>query len=442
MKNIESWIEQQKSFSSKCRSLVSEFFPKWGCYIYEIPFKQEHHNREKSNSFFPIWQLFCTSYCKETDLDYTYYFSAQKNIETIQPLYNRTKNYKEYNYDKIYDFIKKIKDEEEDVTCILGNSGLSEIYQINKLNDYHFGYLCKKLVSNNIISESNIITINDFYTLVDADYDNTAICSTIVFLELISENTCIRKVCQDIALMGTFFRKVICISLLKEYDRGEILKILEREKALIKKDEERLISLKSKVKDWDSLFGVIKYCYQYNYYPTTCDFDATNYEWTIRNLIWNFKNDPDKNISEYDHKVAMNRIITELEYKLKKTFGMDISGLVLVCIPASTKIKNENRYKEFSDIICRKLNMTNAFPFIEINKDRVAKHLGGTDITNLTFDNNFFFGKNVILFDDVVTKGRSMFEFYSKMISLGANIICAISIGKTKHDRDLSPSSW
>ena len=40
----------------------------------------------------------------------------------------------------------------------------------------------------------------------------------------------------------------------------------------------------------------------------------------------------------------------------------------------------------------------------------------------------------MILFDDVVTKGRSMLEFKQLLESKGATIICALSIGRTYSD--------
>lgn len=43
--------------------------------------------------------------------------------------------------------------------------------------------------------------------------------------------------------------------------------------------------------------------------------------------------------------------------------------------------------------------------------------------------------KNILIFDDVITKGNSMIRFYREMTRLGANVICGLAIGKTKHER-------
>lgn len=64
-------------------------------------------------------------------------------------------------------------------------------------------------------------------------------------------------------------------------------------------------------------------------------------------------------------------------------------------------------------------------------------HLGGTglDTTKQSFDREFFKGKYVLLFDDVITKGISMSIFKRKMESLGAIVVGGLALGKTKHER-------
>lgn len=111
--------------------------------------------------------------------------------------------------------------------------------------------------------------------------------------------------------------------------------------------------------------------------------------------------------------------------------------LNLVCIPASTAEKTKARYEGFADRLCQETGMTNAYTHMLVIKDSEEKKLGGNGIStdNISFDEDFFKRKNVILFDDVITKGESMLRFQSKMKLLKANVICGITIGKTKHER-------
>ena len=153
----------------------------------------------------------------------------------------------------------------------------------------------------------------------------------------------------------------------------------------------------------ETICGIIKYSYLFNYYPTTCDFDATESEWDNRWLVWNFKNTPGKT-STSAHTDALNNVVPRLKKLLINTFGLhNLKELVLVCIPASSQQKTSLRYKEFSQMLCS--------------------------------DNDFFKGKFVILFDDIVTKGNSMLAFKRKMEELGAIVVGGLSIGKTTHMR-------
>ena len=51
------------------------------------------------------------------------------------------------------------------------------------------------------------------------------------------------------------------------------------------------------------------------------------------------------------------------------------------------------------------------------------------------YDEEYFRGKYVLLFDDIVTKGETMLKYKSDMEKMGATVIGGICIGKTKHER-------
>ncbi len=192
-----------------------------------------------------------------------------------------------------------------------------------------------------------------------------------------------------------------------------------------------------KAKSWNILSQKIRYTWLFYYYPTTCDFEATEEEWANRWIIWNFKNTPGKT-SESAHLNTLNLVIPMLKDKLLKTFeAKNLKYITLVCIPASSQSKTKARYEEFSQRICNELGMINAYPYIVVTEEKEAKHLGGSDLDTkkLHFDEEFFKGKYVLLFDDIITKGKSMIAFKHKMESLGAIVIGGLALGKTKHER-------
>lgn len=81
--------------------------------------------------------------------------------------------------------------------------------------------------------------------------------------------------------------------------------------------------------------------------------------------------------------------------------------------------------------------MINAFPHITVLKEREPRHIGSTvfSFEDYHFDEEFFRYKNVLLFDDIITRGDSMRAFKWKLEQLGANVIAGMSLGQTKHER-------
>ena len=79
--------------------------------------------------------------------------------------------------------------------------------------------------------------------------------------------------------------------------------------------------------------------------------------------------------------------------------------------------------------------MTNGYSHVHIAEEGEASHLGGVVQAQFSVDGSFFKDKYVILFDDVITSGKSMERFKRLLESAGATVIGGLSIGKTKHER-------
>ena len=196
-----------------------------------------------------------------------------------------------------------------------------------------------------------------------------------------------------------------------------------------------------KVKSWSPLFNHFYYTWLLYYYPTTCTFEANEQEWLDRYTVWFFKNDPNKRYDQEDYKEIINNIISRIKQRLTETFGQEyLQFLTFVCVPASTKAKHVARYKEFSKRLCEETGMQNGYDFIQIVKDGLSKK----DPTNTTghsiqpevfVDDQWFKGRSVLLFDDVVTKGNTMLRYKLLLERKGATVIGGMCIGKTKHER-------
>lgn len=198
--------------------------------------------------------------------------------------------------------------------------------------------------------------------------------------------------------------------------------------------------LQNAVSSWYRPSAANLRCYSmYYYYPTTCDFEASQYDWDIRNMIWDFKANPHKPMSIETimrlHKDAVSEIVDDMEKCLNHFFGEDTKYLTLVCVPSSQAVINQRRYEDFAQLMCSRTQMENGYSHIRVTADGEAKHMGGTNVAKYEIDAEFFKGKNIILFDDVITSGRSMEQLRAKLQNVGANVIGGFSIGKTKHEK-------
>lgn len=189
--------------------------------------------------------------------------------------------------------------------------------------------------------------------------------------------------------------------------------------------------IKDGMKEWNEIEDVeIPVFSLYYYYPQSCGYVEDYQEWA-RNFIYEFKD------GENTDDVAEQVITVLKHFFLQET----LSYITLVCIPASTKEKNRVRYKRFSNLVAKECDMWNAYDHIKIDYDRNAKHKGGeSDYDNLSFDSSWFEGKDVLIFDDIFTKGNSIRNMTEELEWLGANVIGAITLGQTvHHDRGIDP---
>jgi predicted amidophosphoribosyltransferase len=238
------------------------------------------------------------------------------------------------------------------------------------------------------------------------------------------------------------------ISILEdEFVAKEEQRKIEEKRIANQKREEQKIRLQSTAKDvlvrkaksWDKLFLNFHYTWLFYYYPTTCDFEPPYQDWENRRTVWNFKNDPERNIMPAIHERAIDLVIPQIKQKLTDTFGEEyVQFLTLVCLPASTNVKHRARYEVFSSQLCAETGMENGYPYTFITKDGLSKNdpnnnSGRSIQPEVRFD-DWFRGKCVLLFDDIVTKGGTMLRYKDMLERKGATVIGGIALGKTKHE--------
>ena len=161
----------------------------------------------------------------------------------------------------------------------------------------------------------------------------------------------------------------------------------------------------------------------YDYLPTK--YEASKAEWKVRKLIWDFKD------GKRSAKVA--QLVAK---QIRKQFGSTCDSLTFVCIPASTPEANALRYEEFAEEVCRLTGAQNAYKYIRVEGERLAIHETkcGKSITIAHFidmDREFFNGKRVVIFDDVITRGFSYARFACELEYFGAEVLGGYFLGRT-----------
>lgn len=175
---------------------------------------------------------------------------------------------------------------------------------------------------------------------------------------------------------------------------------------------------------YDEQWGGRLLVHYFDYVPARYKYISLPLE-SARNAIWDFKD------GQHQSGVALHTAKL-----IKSTFGNEAKDITFVCIPASTPEKTELRYKEFAKLVCTMSGATNAYQHITIEGDRIAVHEQGRNkrLSNtqvIAFDEQFFQGRKCLLFDDVVTSGRSLSVFTAKLESIGAEVVGAFCMGKT-----------
>ena len=99
-------------------------------------------------------------------------------------------------------------------------------------------------------------------------------------------------------------------------------------------------------------------------------------------------------------------------------------NVILCVIPASTQYKNDMRYKTLCQKVSEALNITNGYNFISIAFDRSdsREHKSADTIGNLSFSNSVY-GKDVVLFDDIITRGTSFIQVANELKRKGAKSV-------------------
>lgn len=148
-----------------------------------------------------------------------------------------------------------------------------------------------------------------------------------------------------------------------------------------------------------------------------------------RELVWAFKDARDN---------AFEKVAEMTAKHLKDMYGDKLKNMAFVCVPTSNKDQYVARFSQFSKRVSELAGVENGFSHVVIMQNRLAvhEHRRGKKKCEvkpqmIDFDIRYFKGKDVCVFDDVVTTGKSYAQFANMLEDSGANVVGGMFLSRT-----------
>ena len=168
--------------------------------------------------------------------------------------------------------------------------------------------------------------------------------------------------------------------------------------------------------------GSYKYTNIMEYLPKR--YAATPQQERERRTIYNFKDG-------YCSQELKDQLIDKINY-IKST---NPNGQWRVCfIPASSHLKTIRRYRDIARYIERKTSCSCDIDTITTNEDRESGYLSGkrnNPAENFTVNRTEVSNQNIILIDDIITRGNTFIYTADKLVNNGAKDVIGLFVAKT-----------
>ena len=164
----------------------------------------------------------------------------------------------------------------------------------------------------------------------------------------------------------------------------------------------------------------LKYAYLYVYVKERSQSSCNPEKRFVREMIWSFKE------GKYDVE-----LLYRLSQLVHKVLDSPYDSTILICIPASNARRHEQRFKKFSEDICKLAGLQNGYEYVKVVSERSQSHLSDSreepDWKNLIdINEKKMVKKSVILFDDVLTSGKTYGSLKKYLEDKGIKVRCGV----------------
>ena len=164
------------------------------------------------------------------------------------------------------------------------------------------------------------------------------------------------------------------------------------------------------------------YTYLKEYLPVR--YSATLEQKSDRQAVYDFKDG-------YCSLSVKNALVDRIN-EIRKCFSGN--NWRICFIPASTHSKTVVRYKSLAEFLQRESGIPCSVSTIETIHDEIAGHLGGKKANpaeNFRIQGEEILNMNIILIDDVITRGNTFVRTADKLVANGANQVVGLFLAKT-----------
>lgn len=155
-------------------------------------------------------------------------------------------------------------------------------------------------------------------------------------------------------------------------------------------------------------------------------FNATIQQDMDRNTVYRFKDG-------FCSEDLKQKIVDKIKVIMEAFPG----GSWRVCfIPASSYHRTVNRYSQLKRYISDKLGIECSIDVISKEHDEESGYLSGkkaNPAADFRIESSKVIGKNIILIDDVITRGNTFCRTADKLIECGASNVLGLFVAKTIH---------